>query len=147
MDGTQPNIARLATYVKLNRFKEHDDLEERVMDAIRKSGITTRNHMPDRWVSFSGRICPFDVKSCVFCEDNSHNEYKRLFDAGFGMWIVYKDEDVLKAGWFDELGWKGPIPPSSKSRSGDPYYIISGGKDFFEWLKTAPINAKRFRAE
>ena len=129
MDGIKPNIASVGTYVKPPRFAEHDNYEDQIMDLVRP--FTDRKHLPDRWVSFAGVLCPFDVKTTIFCEDKSHNEYQRLSDSGYGMWIVYRDKnepDIWYADWFKTLSWSGPYPPSYKSRSGDPYYTISGGR-------------------
>ncbi len=112
------------------------------MDLVRP--YVDRKHLPDRWVSFSGVLCPFDLKTTIFCEDKSHNEYQRLFNDGYGMWIVYRDNnfpDTWYADWFNSLKWEGPFPPSCKSRSGDRYYMISGGRALDEFLRCASREA------
>ena|SRR3990167_4125243 len=136
MDGIEPNATGLEKTVRRSRFEPHDRLEQEVMDLVRP--YTDRKHLPDRWVSFSGIICPFDVKTTVHCEDKSHNEYLRLVREGFyGMWIVYRDYGTLYADWFNNLRWGGPYPPRINSRSGDPYYRIGGGRLLDEFLRCA----------
>lgn len=143
MDGIEPNIVSLGKNLTDNRFAAHDELENKVMDIIRP--YTDRKHLPDRWVSLGGVLCPFDVKTTVHCEDNSHDEYLRLFNDGYGMFVVYQDFGVLYADWFDKLTWRGPYPPTARSRSGDPFYRVSGGRPYEKWCLVAPREAQRFR--
>jgi len=118
-----------------SRVKKHDKLESEVMDIVRP--YTTRKHLPDRWVSFNDEIYPWDMKSNVFVEDNSHAEYFRLLDEGYRPIIVYRNKQdmIIRADFIDSLTWSGPYVASPKSTTGDDYYRIAGGrllKDFLE---------------
>lgn len=128
-----------------NRYGAHDKLENELMDEIRP--YTTRRHLPDRWVSFSGELCPFDLKaSSPFMEDNSHDEYFRLLEAGFYVWIIYRDGNgKLRADWLSRLKLTGPCAPSPKSRNGDPYYSIRGGRPYKDFLKAAAKEVEAMR--
>ena len=118
------------------RRRKHDEEEERIMNFIRP--YTDRRHLPDRWVSFNGMLCAFDVKTGIFVEKNSHDEYFRVFrQDGIPVFIVYRDGGKRLANWIQLLEWSGPFPPSSKSTSGDPYYKISGGIPLDEFIKRA----------
>jgi len=114
---------------------QHDKKEEEVMNIIRP--YTDRRHLPDRWIAFRGMLCAWDMKTNIFVEKNSHDEYFRVFKHdGIPVFIVYQDqENGLMADWINRLEWRGPFPPSPKSTSGDPYYRISGGKPLMEFLK------------
>ena len=117
------------------RRKEHDELEISIMNIIRP--FTDRKHLPDRRVSFGGIPYSFDVKTNVFVEDNSRDEYFRLWNEGEQVFIVFKDksDDIIYADWIINLKWKGPYPPSPNSTSGDPYYIVSSSKTLDDFLK------------
>jgi len=115
------------------RQQKHDRQEHLAMLAIRKH--TVRKHMPDRWISFRGELTPWDYKTNIFVEDNSHDEYFRLLQEGYRMFVVYRNNRRLYANWIDALVWDGPKPASAKSTSGDPYYILSGGIPLKEFLK------------
>ena len=118
------------------RRKKHDEEEERIMNFIRP--YTDRRHLPDRWVSFNGMLCAFDIKTSVFVEKNSHDEYFRVFERdGIPVFIVYCDGENRLANWIQSLEWRGPFPPSPRSTSGDPYYRISGGIPLDEFVKRA----------
>jgi hypothetical protein len=116
------------------RRRKHDAKEEEVMNIIRP--FTTRRHLPDRWCSFNGKIIAWDMKTNIFVEKNSHDEYFRVFhDDGIPVFIVYTKDNIDYANWIQALDWRGPLPPSPRSTSGDPYYIISGGLPLMEFLK------------
>jgi len=117
------------------RRQEHDKLENRIMDIIRP--FTDRKHLPDRRVSFGGIPYSFDVKTNVFVEKNSHDEYFRLWNEGEQVFIVFQDKNrkMLYADWIINLNWSGPHPPRSQSTSGDPYYIVSSQKTLNDFLK------------
>jgi hypothetical protein len=115
------------------RSKYHDEKEDEVMNAIRP--FTDRRHLPDRWVSFRGMLCAWDLKTNIFVEDNSHNEYFHVFEKdGIPVFIVYLDGGKYFANWIQNLNWQGPYPPSKNSTSGDPYYKISCGIPLDEFL-------------
>ena len=112
------------------RAKRHDAFEEKVMNELRKH--SSRKHLPDRWISFGGNVCALDIKTTVFVEDNSHDEYFRLYNEDeIPVFIVYydKSKDKTFMEWIHLLTWKGPFEPSKNSTSGDHYYIISGGRE------------------
>ena len=120
------------------RVKRHDELEIKVMNVMRPR--TTRKHLPDRWVSFNDKIYPWDMKSNVFVEDNSHDEYFRLLDEGYRPFIVYrnKQDGIIRADFIDNLTWSGPFPATKRSTTGDDYYRIAGGRlldDFLDGLQ------------
>jgi len=117
------------------RRKAHDKAEEKVMDIIRP--FTTRRHLPDRWVAFNNKLCAWDMKTTIFVEDNSRNEYFRLISEGIPVFIVYQNDGITLAEWVQRLVWIGPLPPTKKSTSGDPYYRISGGISLLEFLEKA----------
>ena len=94
---------------------------------------TDRKHLPDRRVSFGGVPVSFDVKTTIFVEANSHNEYF-LLSHSEPVAIIYKDGEVVCADWKENLTWSGPFPPSPNSTSGDSYYRISGGRPLSKWL-------------
>lgn len=114
---------------------QHDRKEDEVMDIIRP--YTNRRHLPDRWIALGGMLCAWDMKTNIFVEKNSHDEYFRVFESdGIPVFIVYQDKEKgLLADWINRLDWRGPFPPSAKSTSGDPYYRISGGRPLIEFLK------------
>jgi hypothetical protein len=120
------------------RAKIHDELETSVMNIIRP--FTDRRHLPDRRISFKQVPVSFDIKTTIFVEENSHDEYFRLWDEGEQVFIVYKNlynpHAEILADWIINLAWSGPYPPSPNSTSGDPYYKISGGKPLMEFLKS-----------
>jgi hypothetical protein len=119
------------------RQEHHDSEEEKTMNVIRP--FTDRHHLPDRWVSFNGKLCAWDLKTNVFVEDNSHDEYFRLFKQDkIPVFIVYIDQGQELANWIQSLRWDGPNPPSPNSTCGDSYYRISGGiplQDFLDLQK------------
>lgn len=119
------------------RVKEHDKLEAEVMNIIRP--YTTRKHLPDRWIALRDIVVPWDFKSNIFVEDNSHDEYFRLLEEGYKPFIVYRDKKRMefRADWIQNLIWTGPFPASQNSTSGDDYYRISGGRLLDVFLKHA----------
>ena len=123
------------------RVKIHDKFENEIMDIVRP--YTDRRHLPDRRVSFGGVPCSFDVKSTVFVEANSHDEYFRLLKEGEPVFIVFKDknDDVLYGDWIDDLVWAGPFAPSDNSTSGDYYYRITSQRTLADFLKNARAEA------
>jgi hypothetical protein len=75
------------------------------------------------------------MKTTVFVEKNSHDEYFRVYEEdGIPVFIVYTDKKCEYANWIQLLNWTGPKPPSPRSTSGDPYYIVSGGIHLNEFL-------------
>ena len=97
--------------------------------------FTTRRHLPYRWCSFNNKIVAWDMKTTIFVEKNSHDEYFRVFqDDGIPVFIVYTDKEIQYANWIQLLNWRGPMPPSPRSTSGDPYYIVSGGLPLMNFL-------------
>lgn len=117
-----------------SRRAKHDELENKVMDMLRP--YTTRRHLPDRFISFNNKLYAWDFKTNVFVEKNSHDEYFRIFmEDGIPVFIVYLEKMRFMAEWITRLDWNGPLPPSAKSTSGDPYYIISGGLPLLEFVK------------
>lgn len=134
------------------RAARHDELEARVMDVVRR--FTDRKHLPDRRVSFSQTPVSFDVKTNVFVEDNSRNEYFRLWEEGELVFIVFRDGDGEKYGdgklyadWIVNLKWRGPFPASERSTSGDDYYRISDGRPLFDFLETAATEVLEFQLD
>lgn len=129
------------------RQRRHDRYEAMVMNLLRPH--TTRKHLPDRRVSFNGNIYSWDFKTKCFVEANSHDEYHRLLGEGEEVFIVYRNDMRLRAGFINDLRWDGPHPPSPRSTSGDSYYIISGGmslRDFIELLGRAqPVDKDKLR--
>jgi len=124
------------------RRRKHDEEEERIMNFIRP--YTDRHHLPDRWVSFNGMLCAFDVKTNIFVEKNSRDEYFRVFEQdGIPVFIVYCDGEKKLANWIQLLEWRGPFPPSPNSTSGDPYYRISGGVPLDEFVRRATRSHER----
>ena len=118
------------------RAKKHDELENEIMGIVRP--FTDRKHLPDRRVSFGGVPCSFDVKTTIFVEDNSHDEYFRLWNEGEPVFIVYQiTTSQLYADWIINISWAGPFPPSKNSTCGDPYYRIDGGRGLNEFLNNA----------
>jgi hypothetical protein len=116
------------------RRQKHDQKENEVMDRMRP--FTNRRHLPDRWVAFHGMLCAWDLKTNVFVEKNSHDEYFHTFEHdGVPVFIVYSDGNQDLANWIQMLNWQGPFPPSPKSTTGDPYYRISGGIPLDEFLE------------
>jgi len=116
------------------RLKIHDEGEEQVMNIMRP--YTDRRHLPDRWVSFNGKIHAFDFKTGTFVEKAAHDEYFRVLEQdGIPVFIVYCKNGQYLAGFIQSLNWKGPFPPSENSTNGDPYYQISGGIPLAEFLK------------
>jgi len=128
------------------RAEEHDRIEVSIMNHMRK--FTDRRHLPDRRVSFSQTPCSWDLKTNVFVESNSHDEYFRLWAEGEPVFIVYrnKDNNDYYADWIINLSWTGPISPSANSTSGDPYYRIAGGRTLDEFLKSAAREVSGWRS-
>jgi len=123
------------------RAKNHDEKEEKIMGAIRQ--FTTRRHLPDRWISFNGKLCAWDLKTSSNVEDNSHDEYFRLLKHdNIPVFIVYIDKSNGQelANWIQELNWDGPYPPSPNSTCDDSYYRISNGIPFKEFLELQKTN-------
>lgn len=60
------------------RRQKHDQKEDEVMNKIRP--FTKRKHLPDRWIDFNGMLCAWDLKTNVFVEQNSHDEYFYTFE-------------------------------------------------------------------
>lgn len=117
------------------RREAHDQEENAVMDVIRP--FTTRRHLPDRFISLRNRLCAWDMKTNVYVEKNSHDEYFRVFQKdGIPVFIVYHHNGERLANWIHFLKWEGPRPPSPRSTSGDPYYIISNGIPLKQFLET-----------
>jgi len=117
------------------RMEQHDKFEKEVLDIIRP--FTTRRHLPDRFVAFQDKICALEVKTTVCVEDKAHDEYFRVHEeTGIPVFIVYKDNGIIKADWITNLSWAGPFPPSENSTCGDFYYIISGERTLDEFLKS-----------
>lgn len=116
------------------RRRKHDQKEDEVMNKIRP--YTKRRHLPDRWIDFNGMLCAWDMKTNIFVEKNSHDEYFRVFEHdGIPVFIVYSDGNHDFANWIQLLNWQGPYPPTTRSTTGDPYYRISGGIPLDEFLK------------
>jgi hypothetical protein len=123
------------------RRRRHDQKEDEVMDKIRP--FTNRKHLPDRWVAFHGMLCAWDMKTNVFVEKNSHDEYFHVFENdGIPVFIVYSDGSQELANWIQLLNWQGPYPPSVHSTSGDPYYRISGGIPLEQFLEQQRIDER-----
>lgn len=114
------------------RLKKHNKLENKVANIIRP--YTTRNHLPDRFVVLGDYVVAWDLKSNIFVEKNSHDEYFRLQNHDrIKVFIVY--DNAQYAEWIDNLNWDGPNPPTKNSTSGDPYYKISGGISLNDFLE------------
>jgi hypothetical protein len=128
------NYVRYQTNRFEYRRKKHDEIEEEVMNTIRP--YTNRRHLPDRWIAFKGKLCAWDMKTNIFVEDKSRDEYFRVYQEDkIPVFIVYQSGGEKFANWIQELTWKGPLPPSKNSTCNDPYYIVSGGvplQDFLE---------------
>jgi hypothetical protein len=125
----------------MNRFEAHDKFQEDMMKMIRP--FLSNGHVPDIRIMVNGVILSIDFKTTRNVEKNSHDTYFGLHQLGELVGIVYNnrpyeaaDNGVILADWIDKLTWSGPIPPSIKSRSGDPYYRISGGLPLTEFLKS-----------
>lgn len=120
----------------VGRAKKHDKLEVQIMNEMRPH--TTRRHLPDRWVSFNDVIYPCDIKTNIYVEDNSHDEYFRLLDEGYRPFIVYRNKKTgeTKADFIDNLTWEGPFPATKNSTSGDDYYKIAGGVSLEMFLES-----------
>lgn len=122
-----------------DRFREHEQFQAKMLDIIRP--YTDLKHLPDIRISINKVIFYIDFKTTSNVEKNSHDTYFGLLYDGEKVALVYNnrpseklpDGDVL-AGWINELVWAGPYPPSIRSRSGDPYYRISGGIPLVEFL-------------
>ena len=124
------------------RLKIHDEFEDEVMNIVRP--FTNRRHLPDKRVSFGGIPCSFDVKTNIFVEDSSHEEYFRLLREGEPVFIIFKDKqkDITYADWIDNLVWAGPFAPRERSTSGDSYYRITSQRTLDEFLKSVMVEAK-----
>ena len=121
-----------------NRMREHDKFENDIMDMMRP--FTTRKHLPDRFISFGGKLYAWDAKTTIFVEDSSHDEYFRVQNEnGIKVFIVYfdKKKNTVFAEWIDKLTWHGPFPPSKNSTCNDPYYRIEGGRTIEQFLDCA----------
>ena len=115
------------------RKQKHDALEPVIADIIRP--YTCRRHLPDRLIGLNNKVVAWDLKTGVFVEDNSHDEYFALQkDNNIPVFIVYHDKGERLAGWIDELQWSDKKQSSEKSTSGDDYYIISGGIPLEDFL-------------
>lgn len=120
------------------RRQRHDELENNIMDIVRP--FTDRRHLPDRRVSFGGIPCSFDVKSNIFVEDSSHDEYVNLWNEGEPVFIVFtnkQEPDIIYADWIIFLMWQGPFPATERSTSGDPFYRIASNRTLEEFLAKA----------
>lgn len=118
------------------RAEKHDKIENEIMNMIRP--FTDRRHLPDRRISFADTPCSWDLKTNIFVEDSSHDEYFRLWGEGEPVFIVYVNADgKYYADWIINLSWQGPFPPSQKSTSGDPYYRIDGGRELMDFVNNA----------
>jgi hypothetical protein len=116
------------------RQKIHDEGEEQVMNLMRP--YTDRRHLPDRWVSFNGKIHAWDFKTNIFVEKDSHDEYFRVLKQdNIPVFIVYCDKGQKLANFIQSLNWEGPFPPSLNSTNGDQYYRISGGIPLAKFLR------------
>lgn len=129
------------------RAERHDVLENKIMDIIRP--YTDRRHLPDRRVSFAQTPVSWDLKTNIFVENNSHDEYFRLWSEGEPVFIVYQNGDGEKYGdgrfyadWIINLTWHGPFPASANSTCGDDYYRISGGRELMEFIKYATFEVE-----
>lgn len=122
------------------RRRKHDKFENDVMDIVRP--FTDRRHLPDRRVSFGDVPCSFDVKTNIFVEDNSHDEYFKLLSEGEPVFIIYRYKEIVYADWITNLKWIGPFPASPKSTSGDPYYRIESQRTLAAFLKHARAEAQ-----
>lgn len=117
-----------------DRVRLHDELEDKVMDFIRK--FTTRKHMPDRFISLRDRVVAWDFKTSNNVEEASRNEYFRLLEKdGIPVFIVYKVGKQVYAEWIQNLTWKGSFAPTSNSTSGDRYFKIDGGVKLSEFME------------
>ena len=134
------------------RREKHDKIENVIMDKMRP--YTDRKHLPDRRVSFSQIPCSWDMKTNVFVEDNSYDEYWRLYLEGEPVFIVYINGDgdeygdgKLYADWIFNIDWSGPFQASKKSTCGDDFYRISGGRLLEEFLIKVGTEIKNLEGE
>lgn len=127
----------MRTFVSLfrRRLEKHDKLEEKIMNILRI--VSHRKHLPDRWISIGDKVCAIDVKTSIYVEDNSHDEYFRVLSEGTPVIIAYELNGVIRANWIQNLQWNGPYPPTPNSTCGDHYYMISGGVPIYEFLVQA----------
>jgi hypothetical protein len=125
----------------LDRFSEHDKFQEDMMRIIRP--CLSNGHVPDTRLYINGTLFSIDFKTTRNVENNSRDVYFALVEDGEKVAIVYNSRPFEKAesgkilaGWIEDLNWEGPIPPSERSRSGDPYYKISGGVPLLDFIKS-----------
>jgi hypothetical protein len=137
MDGTEQNDVSLGENLNIfqKRLKRHDELEEKVYKDLR--GTADRQHLPDRRQSFAGIPCSWDLKTNVFVEDNSYDEYWRCWNEGEPIFLVYRNGDgdeygdgELYADWLSKLVFSGPFEASIRSTCDDDYYRLSGGRKY-----------------
>lgn len=122
------------------RFRRHDEWQEEIMKTIRPH--LTNGHIPDVRIYVNSVLFSIDFKTTRNVEKNSHDVYFELTRNGERVAIVYNNRPYERAedgetlaSFIENLKWEGPIPPSVKSRSGDPYYKISGGVPLIQFLK------------
>jgi len=73
--------------MKQNRFKAHDEWQEKIMDIIRP--YLTNTHIPDVRIMINHVLFSIDFKTTINIEKNSHDMYFYLLSKGEKVAIVY----------------------------------------------------------